>query len=204
MATSIPVLNYFAFFTLFIIGFVFIYQKFSEIIGFYLLIIVNIAFFFFVLNDLMKILETSLHFVPMIAIFAAVVGSVFHTVLLIFILMVVTNLKGKFEQKKGAPMELPKKYADKMETVKRLMITSFCLGFIILYNLFYYKPPLEQNFSMLMTYFSFKSLSDNTLVKHSGLFLTLAASLVLMGISSKQVFDGNEFSKLSRQQLMDG
>jgi hypothetical protein len=204
MATSIPVLNYFAFFTLFIIGFVFIYEKFSEIIGFYLLIIVNIAFFFYVLNDLMKILETSLHFVPMLAIFAVIVGSVFHTVLLVFILMVVTNLKGKFEKKKGAPLQLPVKYANKMEIIKRFMITCFCLGFIILYNLFYYKPPLEQNFAMLLTYFTFKSPTDNTFTKNSSLYLTLAASLILMGMSSKQVFDGNEFSKLSRQELMDG
>jgi hypothetical protein len=203
MAASIAILNYFAFFTLYIIGFVFIYQKFSEIIGFALLIVVNLAFFFFSLTDLIKMLEVSMNFVPMVSIFALIIGSVFHTVLLIFVLMMITDLKGKFDKKYGTPIILPKKYADKLEIVKQLMIASFCLGFVILYNLFYYNKLLEVNFSMLLTYMSFKSPMDNTITKNLTLFFTLAASLALIGISSKQVFNGNEFSKLSRQQLMD-
>jgi hypothetical protein len=202
MAASIAVLNYFAFFVLYIIGFVFIYQKFSEIIGFSLLIVVNLAFFFYAVNDLMKMFESALNFVTFVSIFAVISGTVLHSVLLIFILMVITNLKGKFEKAAGAPINLPKQYADMLETIKRLMIASFCLGFCILYNLFYYRKLLEINFTMLMTYIDFKSPVDNTLTRHLTLFFTLAASLALMGISGKQVFDGRYLSRLSRQELM--
>jgi len=202
MASSIAVLNYFAFFVLYIIGFVFIYQKFTEIIGFTLLTVVNLAFFFFVLNDLMGLLETSRNFVTMLSILAIVVGSVFHTVVLIFILTMVTDLKIKFEKKNGAAFKLPPLYANKLEAIKRLMIASFCLGFVILYNLFYNKKLLEENFVMLLSYIEFNSLDNNTFTKHLTLFFTLAASLSLMALSSKQIYEGDKFNRLPTRYLM--
>jgi hypothetical protein len=95
-------------------------------------------------------------------------------------------------------MSLPKKYQNKMELIKRLMIASFCLGFVILYVLFYYYDSLKHSFVILL-----KNIELRTFYDYRILFLTLGASLALMGISGKQVFDANEFSKLSRQQLMD-
>jgi hypothetical protein len=198
MSSSIGVLNYFAFFTLYIICFVFIYQKFSELIGFSILIVVNLAFLLFVLNDVMSILQRSIYFVPMIACFGVIVGVVLHSVVLIFILMMSNNLQAKYTKKYGAPITLPKKYQNKMEIVKRLMIASFCLGSIILYSLFYNYDNLKHNFLALLKDFGLRSL-----YQHKEIFVTLGASLALMGISGKQVFDANEFSKLSRQQLMD-
>jgi hypothetical protein len=198
MSSSIGVLNYFAFFTLYIICFVFIYQKFSELIGFSILIVVNLAFLLFVLNDIMSIFQRSIYFVPMIACFGVIVGVVLHSVVLIFILMMSNNLQAKYTKKYGAPITLPKKYQNKMEIIKRLMIASFCLGSIILYSLFYNYDNLKHNFLAMLKDFGLKSL-----YQHKEIFVTLGASLALMGISGKQVFDANEFSKLSRQQLMD-
>lgn len=198
MSSSIGVLNYFAFFTLYIICFVFIYQKFSELIGFSILIVVNLAFLLFVLNDVMTIFQRSIYFVPMVACFGVIVGVVLHSVVLIFILMMSNNLQAKYTKKYGAPITLPKKYQNKMEIIKRLMIASFCLGSIILYSLFYNYDNLKHNFLAMLKDFGLKSL-----YQHKEIFVTLGASLALMGISGKQVFDANEFSKLSRQQLMD-
>jgi hypothetical protein len=198
MGTSIGVLNYLAFFTLYIICFVFIYQKFSELIGFSILIVINIAFLLFVFNDVMLILQKSIFFVPMVACFAIIVGVVLHTVVLIFILMMSNNLQAKYTRKYGAPITLPKKYQNKMELIKRLMIASFCLGFVILYSLFYYYEDLKHSMLMLL-----KNIEIKSFYEYKTMFFTLGASLALMGISGKQVFDANEFSKLSRQSLMD-
>jgi hypothetical protein len=198
MSSSVSVLNYFAFFTLYIICFVFIYQKFSELIGFSILIVVNLAFLLFSLNDVMAIFQRSIFFVPQVACFSIIVGTVLHSVVLIFILMMSNNLQAKYTKKYGAPLSLPKKYKNKMELIKRLMIASFCLGFVILYVLFYYYDGLKHNFVMLL-----KNLDVKSIYQYKTLFFTLGASLALMGISGKQVFDANEFSKLSRQELMD-
>jgi hypothetical protein len=198
MGTSIGILNYLAFFTLYIICFVFIYQKFSELIGFSILIVVNIAFLLFVFNDVMLIVQKSIFFVPMVACFAIIVGIVLHTVVLIFILMMSNNLQAKYTKKYGAPITLPKKYQNKMELIKRLMIASFCLGFVILYSLFYFYEDLKHSTLILL-----KNIEIKSFYEYKTLFFTLSASLALMGISGKQVFDANEFSKLSRQTLMD-
>jgi len=198
MSSSIGVLNYFAFFTLYFICFVFIYQKFSELVGFSILIVINLAFLLFSLNDVMAIFQRSLFFVPIVACFAIVSGLVLHSVVIIFILLMSNNLQAKYSKKYGGPITLPKKYQNKMEIIKRLMIASFCLGFVILYVLFYYYDDLKHSFVILLKNVELRSFYD-----YRVLFLTLGASLALMGISGKQVFDANEFLKLSRQQLMD-
>jgi len=198
MSTSIGVLNYFAFFTLYIICFVFIYQKFSEVIGFSILTVINLAFLLFVLNDVMAVMQRSMFFVPLVGCFSVIVGLLFHSIVLIFILIMSNNLQAKYTKQYGTPLTLPKKYQNKMELIKRLMIASFCLGFLILYCLFYYSEELKHSLVMLI-----KTADLKSIYQYRVLFFTLGASLSLMGISSKQIFDANEFSKLSRQELMD-
>lgn len=198
MAQSIGFLNYLAFFVLYIICFVFIYQKFSELIGFGILLVVNTACFFYVTNDVMKIFQTSFSFVQMISILSVIVGLSFHTVIIVFVIMVANNLNIKYTKKYGTPFNLPKKHKQNLELLKRLMITSFCLGTVILYNLFYYNNDLKHKLLLIMTHFEIKQLYE-----YKTLFFTLAAALSLMGISSYEIFIGDSFSKLSRQQLMD-
>jgi hypothetical protein len=197
MAKSIALLNYLAFFILYIICFVFIYKKNSEYIGFSVLLIVNIATMLYSTNQLMDIFQGSKFFVEMIAILSLLVGLVFHTVLIIFILMVANNLNVKYTKKYGKPFNLPDRYKKKLDLVKRLMISSFCLGSVILFILFNYTDELKINLLSIITNFDINVIFNKYI-----LFFTLTASLALMGISSYQIFTGDEFSKLSRQQLM--
>jgi hypothetical protein len=182
MSETIGILNYLAFFTLYIICFIFIYKKNTEYIGFTVLLIVNIAALLYATSGLMDIYQRSKYFVELIASFSIIVGLVFHTVIIIFILIVANNLNSKNIKKYGTPFNLPDKYKKKLELVKRLMIASFCLGVIILFIIFNYNSNLKNNFSLI--------------------FFTLAASLALIGISVYQIFEGDSFSKLSRQNLM--
>jgi len=196
--SSLGVLNYFAFFSLYIIFFVFIYKQFSEIIGFSILIVVNLAFLLFSITDIMSIFEKSLYFVQMIGCFSIITGLVLHSIVLIFILILINNLKSKYTKKYGAPLILPKKYKGKMESIKRLMIASVCLGCIIFYNLAFNAESLKHSLYLIIKYFEVKSV-----YQYTTLFFTLFASLSLCAISSIQVYDANEFSILTRQQLMD-
>jgi hypothetical protein len=201
MAKSIGLLNYLAFFILYIICFVFIYKKNTEYIGFSVLIIVNIATMLYATNQLMDIFQKAFFFVEMVAIFSLIVGLVFHTVLIIFILIVANNLNIKYTKKYGTPFNLPEKYKKKMELIKRLMISSFCLGTVIIFIVFNYNIFLKTNFTSIISKLNLTNILNN-LFDNKILFFTLAASLALIGISSYQIFAGDEFSKLSRQQLM--
>uniref|UniRef100_A0A6C0DEG4 Uncharacterized protein n=1 Tax=viral metagenome TaxID=1070528 RepID=A0A6C0DEG4_9ZZZZ len=195
---SVGILNYLAFFILYIICFVFIYKKNTEYIGFTVLLVINIAVMLYTTSQLMDIFQRSKYFVEMIASFSVIVGIVFHTILIIFILMVANNLNSKNIKKYGTPFILPEKYKKKLELIKRLMISSFCLGSVILFVIFNYNNRLNTNFLTIITKLEFKTVFES-----KTLFLTLAASLALIGISAYQIFEGDGFSKLSRQQLMD-
>jgi hypothetical protein len=112
--------------------------------------------------------------------------------------MIANNLQTKFTKKNGMPFELPNKYRNKLEFIKQLMITSFCLGSIILYILFYYKNELNYDLVSIINSFKLRYLIEKKL-----LFFTLFASIALIVISSYEVNIGNSFLILSKQQLMD-
>lgn len=198
MSTSIGLLNYFGLLLFYIVCFIFIFKNYTELIGFIILIVINIAALLYVSNDIMKILETSTFFVQMLGCLSIITGLILQTVVLIFVLMIANNLQTKFTKKNGMPFELPNKYRNKLEFIKQLMITSFCLGSIILYILFYYKNELNYDLVSIINSFKLRYLIEKKL-----LFFTLFASITLIGISSYEVDIGNSFLILSKQQLMD-
>ena len=193
----IPFLNYFAFLILYITGFVFIYQKYSEIIGLALLFIVNAAFMMFIAADLFAFTESYSYFIPLIGSFAVLVGCLFHFISLIFIMMMLGNMKTKYENAKGTPLILPKRYADKLELFKRLMISVFSLCAIILTVMFLNTKAINVSFIDEIKYIDLDSLSENFYS-----ILILLASLSVIGISSYQIKEADSFAKLSRQDLI--
>ena len=197
MEQTISILNYLAFFILYIVSFVFIYKKNTEYIGFTVLLVINIAVMFYTTSQLMDIFQRARYFVEMIASLSVIVGIVFHTVLIIFIIIVANNLNSKNIKKYGTQFNLPEKYKKKLELGKRLMISSFCLGAVILFIIFNYTNELNKNFLSIITKLDFATILNSKI-----LFFTLAASLALMGISAYQIFEGDSFSKLSRQKNM--
>jgi hypothetical protein len=142
--------------------------------------------------------QYSYFFVQMMACLSIIIGLTFHTVVLIFVLMVINNMQVKYTKKYGTPLNLPNKYKNKLELIKRLMIASFWLGIVILYILFYYNNDLNHNFTTIMKYFNIIDI-----IKYKTLFFALSVSLSLIGISSYQVYIGNTLTQLTRQQLMD-
>jgi len=192
MSTSIGLLNYFGLLLFYIVCFIFIFKNYTELIGFIILIVINIAALLYVSNDIMKILETSTFFVQMLGCLSIITGLILQTVVLIFVLMIANNLQTKFTKKNGMPFELPNKYRNKLEFIKQLMITSFCLGSIILYILFYYKNELNYDLVSIINSFKLRYLIEKKL-----LFFTLFASIALIVISSYEVNIGNSFLILS-------
>ena len=122
-------LEYFAFFIMYIGSFAFINKKYTEIIGFGLLFVVNTAFMFFSINDMIQI--NNQNFISLLSRFAVVIGVAFHFISIIFILMMLNNLNKKFSGKRGTPIDLPPKYVSKINDFKQIMIACFSLGVIL-------------------------------------------------------------------------
>lgn len=152
-----------------------------------MLFVVNAAFMVYVFNELL--LQNIATFMPAIASLSIMVGSIFHFISLIFILMMVNNLNKKFTVVRGTPIELPPLYANKLDTFKQLMIACFCVGFVILIALLYSDNNAKTG------------LYTNAL--NSTKIVTVSMSIALIIMSSIQLATATEFSKLSRQELID-
>ncbi len=189
-APSTKFLDYFAFFILYIGCFYFMYQKFTEIIGISTLFVVNAAFMFFVVNEIL--VKNATNIIPLFANLSIIVGTLFHFISLIFVIMMISNLNTKYTSAYGTPINLPPIFADKMEGFKQYMIFSFVLGSIIMVMLLNGK-----SYEMIDIVPSMKNVSNPVPI-----IITILASTGLMVFSSIQIATATEFSKLSRQELI--
>jgi len=191
--TSAVFLNYFAFAILFIAGFIIVYIKNTEIIGFYHLFVVNIACTLYTISYFTSV--DGMEMIPFMIAFSLFISGVFHTVCLIFIVMMISNLKVKYSDTYGTPINLPAIYKDHLEMFKRLMISTFsvCGVLLIIYGAQY--DLININFTQQM-----KSIGNIMHNPYPFAVLIIACAPLIM--SSINVSIANNFSAITRQNLM--
>lgn len=197
MATTISVLNYTAFFILYIIGLILLFQEYTEGIGIAFLFMINAAFMVYMSSDVISYTNHISYFVQTFGFLSVIVGTSFHFISLIFIFMLMTALKAKYTQKNGYPFNLPDKYKDKMNQYKTMAAVTFMLCFLVLFFIFQQNDKVNVEFMSALNRISLSSIYNNFY-----LFLTLILSIIAIGISSNQVVIGNDFLSLSRQPLI--
>ena len=193
----IPFFDYIAFLTLYIGCFVFIFKKFTEIIGFGLLFVVNAAFMIFIISKFLILTDDS--FIPLFAKFAIFVGIVFHFISLLFVLMMINNLNKKYITAQGTPIRLPPIYDDKLYDFKTKMISCFSLGVVLIsmVSFGYLYEKINGNVKLSVPNFSFQAISSNIYS-----IITVISSVSFLGLSINQIVTANDFSKLTRQELI--
>jgi hypothetical protein len=191
--TSAVFLNYFAFAILFIAGFIIVYIKNTEIIGFYHLFVVNIACTLYTVSYFTSV--DGMEMIPFMIAFSLFISGVFHTVCLIFIVMMISNLKVKYSDTYGTPINLPAIYKDHLEMFKRLMISTFsvCGVLLIIYGAQY--DLININFTQQM-----KSIGNIMYNPYPFAVLIMLCAPLIM--SSINVSIANNFSAITRQDLM--
>jgi hypothetical protein len=146
-----------------------------------MLFVVNTAFMVYVFNELL--LQNIAMLMPALASLSIMVGSIFHFISLILILIMINNLNKKFTVVRGTPIELPPLYANKLDKFKQIMIACFCVGSVILVGLLNNLYNKDSSTSMKIV------------------ICLMPIALIIM--SSIQIATATEFSKLSRQELID-
>ena len=146
-----------------------------------MLFVVNTAFMVYVFNELL--LQNIAILMPALASLSIMVGSIFHFISLILILIMINNLNKKFTVVRGTPIELPPLYANKLDKFKQIMIACFCVGSVILVGLLNNLYNKDSSTSMKIV------------------ICLMPIALIIM--SSIQIATATEFSKLSRQELID-
>ena len=197
MAKSIVLLNYIAFFILFITSFVFIFKKNASILGYVLLFITNTAFMVYVTGEFIPNIDIDVtYFGVVFSTVAIISSSILHFVSLIFILMLIYNLHVKYTKANGLPLNIPEPYKTQLYNFNVLMITTFCICTLLFFIVKFRYDKLDVNFYELL-----KRGSILLYYKYSLLIFSVILSIISITISSIQVNTANNFSKLSRQQV---
>jgi hypothetical protein len=196
MYQSTILLNYLAFFTLFITGFVFIFQKNASLLGYVVVFITNTVFMVYMTGLIVPEISNKNYFVAIASRAAVMITTIFHFVSLIFILMMIYQLHVKYSAAEGLPINIPDPYKSQLYQFNVLMITSFCLCTLLLVIIFFRSHKLDVNLYELMTRMNLYLFARNLV-----LLFALSLSIATVVISSLQVQTANGFAKLSRQQL---
>jgi hypothetical protein len=186
-------LNYIAFFSLFIIGLIYIFKKNTSIFGYILLFITNAAFLFFITGEfLLKISITIKYFIPLLTLSAIFVTSILYFVSFILILCMYYNLHVKFSVKNGISLNIPEKYQEQLKYFNILSIISFSICALLLFLFYYRENKLNINFFEFLKYMNSYSIIRNYL-----LIVCFILSIIAIIISSIQVYIANNVSMVS-------
>ena len=194
-----PILNYIAFFVLYILCFIYMNQKYTEIIGFGILFVIHTAFSIFISKDIFNLLNEKIkpNLVVNLSFVSIMVALIFHFVSFILMFIMITTLQTKYTKTRGTPIVLSKTYNNKLNEYKNNIIVVISLSFIVLMTMFFGYETINIDFSQ-----SFKMFSFVDFYKLLPAILVSLSSLSIIGISSRQVYISNLFSKLSKKDLI--
>jgi len=194
MSKSTTFLNYSVLLLLYITAFIILYVKNTEIIGFYFLFIVvsastiyNISYF----NGL----PIDLNLIPKMISISIIISGMLHIVALIFIIMMISNMRLKYSDTYGTPIKLPPIYKDRLDEFKTVIVTVFCVCAFLLIT-------FMVSFDSINIVFSEKMVRFSDIMQNGFPLSILIISFYPIVISGYQVSTANSFSILNRQQLM--
>jgi hypothetical protein len=197
MAINIfPILNYLALFILYVICLYFIFQDYSEIVGFYILFMIHTASTAFIGKDLFNFFLNSPNLATTIAIGSILIGNILHFVCFILILLMISSLQIKFDSTRGTPIRLPDKYRSYLNDFKNQVLVVFILSILVLFGIYYGENILVPLKPLLNTF------NLDLWIKSTPTLLIVALSICIVSISSNQVNTANNLARLRNRQLL--
>jgi hypothetical protein len=134
-------------------------------------------------------------FVPNTIVFSVIISGFLNSISLIFVVMMISNMRVKYSDTFGTPINLPPKYQRPLELYKKLMLSTFCIcGALLLYFSLYY-TEININFVNDMR-------SIGNIVNDPFPVIILLISCAPIILSSINIAIANGFTKLARQQLI--
>jgi hypothetical protein len=193
MARSNVFLNYTAFLILYLTAIIVLFYDNTVIIGYYFIFVVTCACTLYNMSYLTSI--EGMDLVPQIITFSIIVSGIFHSISLIFVIMMISNMRVKYSNTYGTPIQLPPKYQLQLDMFKNLMISTFSICFLLLlWFALYYDILNKPNIAYT------KSIGN--IVANPFPYFVLLVSCAPLIMSSINLAITNDFTKLSRKDLM--
>lgn len=186
MTTS--ALNYAAFFTLYVICFAYLFRSNSGIVALGTLTVVHSACTLFIGNEMSDMLVKSIPNQPIIllAMLAIILTVGMNLAALIIILLMVTKLQKKYNDKLGTPFNLPRDEEKRFGDYKTYLLVTFIMSCILLYLIKVNSDVFNVNIS--------ESIFP--------VLIIAAISFTIIGLSITQVVIASELAKLKDRSII--
>jgi len=198
MESYITPLNYSIFVILYVTSFVYLYKKYSEIIGLGVLTVIQIAFTLFFGKELSQIIidhpggNYVLNFASMITLYGSFISMALLTIALILTTITIFDIQEKYNNTKGTPVILSNKYQELFDSIKTNTVILFALTAISLLSYYLYKSNVNVPIlTILRNNFSF-----STIINNLPAIFNIGLSLSSLIISSYQVKYAIDFTDL--------
>lgn len=188
---------YLSFLIMYILCIVFIYQKYSEIIAFFVTFIVHTTFLIFIGKDISTYITQDSMFLPKFIALSLGIACIFQFISLILIIQLILSLRKKYTVDKGTPIYLPKNYKKKLEIFKLDIIISFIIGFFLLCILYLRFDSININFLHLI-----KNISISTFFGNFSSVCAVILGTGMIGITSYQVYLANDILGIKNNQVI--
>ena len=189
------IFEYISILIIYIYAFVYLEKDQTELTSLNLLFMIHLIFliYCFVKTKFILKLPTLLH--SNICFLGLHITNIFLFVSLILFYRVIRNMDNNFRKVKNEPIELPDKYEKEFTLYKKLFISCFSLLFVLFIGLTAGFPLINKTIDL--------SPSGIFAINNIIPLFFISLSLSSLGMSAYMVFQGNNFLKLSRTQIID-
>jgi hypothetical protein len=204
MESYITPLNYSIFVILYVTSFVYLYKKYSEIIGLGVLTVIQIAFTLFFGKELSQIIMDHpggnyvLNFASMITLYGSFISMALLTIALILTTITIFDIQKKYNNTKGTPVILSEKYQLLFDSIKQNTVILCVMTAISLLSYYLYKSNVNVPIlAILRNNFSF-----STLINNLPAIFNIGLSFSSLIISSYQVKYAVDFTDLKIHSIV--
>lgn len=203
MESYITPLNYSIFVFLYITSFVYLYTKYSEIVGLGVLTVIQIAFTLFFGKELSQIIINHpggplvLNFASMMTLYGTCISMLLLSITLVLTTITIFDIQKKYNNTKGTPVILSAKYQNLFDTIKQNTVILFAITAILLLMYYFNKSNINVPILPMISNMSMANLLNNMPA-----MVTIVLSAASMVISSYQVKYAIDFSSLKTRSLV--
>lgn len=203
MESYISPLNYGIFIILYITCFIYIYTKYSEIVGFGALTVVQLAFTLFIGKELSQILTkysgTSyrLNLASMLTLYGTILSMILLTIGLILTALTIFDTQEKYNNSKGTPVVLCPAYKYLYDNIKRNTVIIISLTAFVLIMYYFNNESINVPIMSIISNISIQSIINNIPAITSTLI-----SIISLVLSSYQVKYASDFSYLKTRNMV--
>ena len=184
------ILNYILFVILYVTCFIFMYNKNSEIIGIVALTVIQLGFTLFIGNEISELLNNQSLFAysNLLNLYTSLISMILLSVSLILTTITLIDIQEKSNDTKGTPIILSSQYQVIFDSIKEKAVIILLLLSLSLFIYYNYSIDIK--------------IPISNIFSNTPLTIITVLNIIIISLSSYQIYNSNKFSKLKTRTLI--